>query len=179
MVPRGPHSNGTPSNPSSRADAGRGEAKGAGGNNPATYEFDIRSDFAEARPIQEQILADVLARRYSDNDVFAIKLALEEALINAIKHGNKLDPAKRVKVLARVSDDMVDITIRDQGAGFKRENVPDPTLEENLEKNCGRGILLIEAYMTTASWSDLGRCLHMTKAREVSLVTSEGGQGAA
>jgi serine/threonine-protein kinase RsbW len=164
------------------AGGGAGESSGGGGGSGGARQFswDISSDFLEARPIQEQIIAEVVSRQYSDNDLFAIKLALEEALINAIKHGNRLDLSKRVRVQASVSNDLVDITIRDQGAGFKREDVPDPTLTENLEKNCGRGILLIEAYMTTANWTDSGRCLHMTKVREASLVTGSaaGGQSA-
>lgn len=115
-------------------------------------------------------MGEVVSREFGDNDIFALRLALEEAVINAIKHGNKLDPAKRVKIDATVSDDEVVVTIHDQGPGFRREAVPDPTLEENLEKNCGRGILLIEAYMTTAEWTDQGRRLHMSKRREASLV---------
>jgi serine/threonine-protein kinase RsbW len=150
-----------------------GPSRDAGGGTDhggRRFSFDIASDFTQARAVQDQIIGEVIARGFGENDLFALKLALEEAVINAIKHGNKLDPAKRVKIEATVSDDEVDITIQDQGPGFHRESVPDPTLEENLERNSGRGIMLIEAYMTTAEWTDQGRRLHMNKRREASMV---------
>lgn len=147
--------------------AGGAPINGSGGHGGSRrFAFNIGSNFDEARVVQEQIIGEVIARGYGDNDLFALKLALEEAVINAIKHGNKLDPVKRVWVDATVGDEEIDITIKDQGPGFKREDVPDPTLAENLEKNSGRGILLIEAYMTQAEWSDEGRQLHMRKTRE-------------
>lgn len=150
--------------------SGGGAGVGSAGAGGRRFSFNIASDFVEARVIEDQIIGEVTARGYGDNDLFAIKLALEEAVINAIKHGNKLDPHKRVWVEAMVGNDEIDILIRDQGPGFKREEVPDPTAMENLEKNSGRGILLIEAYMTQAEWSDSGRQLHMRKTRENALV---------
>lgn len=136
------------------------------------FSFVIHSDFEESRVIQDQIMAAVSSASYPDNDVFAIKLALEEAMINAIKHGNKLDPQKRVRIEASVGNDQVEIMIHDEGAGFVKAEVPDPTLEENLEKNSGRGILLIEAYMSFAEWTDGGRKLRMGKTREAQLAAS-------
>lgn len=131
--------------------------------------FVIPSDFSQSRLVQDRILAAVEARHYSDNDIFAIKLALEEAMINAIKHGNRLDPGKTVTVHARVSRDEVEIVIEDQGSGFDRAGVPDPTDPANLEKASGRGILLIESYMTSVEWSNQGRRLRMCKTREPQL----------
>lgn len=152
---------------SSGTTAGGGQSGGGGaGRRPRRFAFDIASDFAEARNVQKQILDEVDTRGFSDNDVFAVKLSLEEAVINAIKHGNQFDARKRVQVEAVISDDEIDIVIHDQGAGFDRGRVPDPTLAENIEKSCGRGILLIEAYMTHVDWGDDGRRLHMRKVRE-------------
>lgn len=150
---------------------GKGKRKNGrpAGPAPARLAFRISSTFEEARDVQKQIIDAIESRHFGEGDVFAIRLALEEAIINAIKHGNKLDASKQVAVEAVVTDDEVDITVQDQGAGFRREEVPDPTLEENLEKNSGRGILLIEAYMTGATWSDDGRRLHMHKRREAEL----------
>ncbi|MFN4242488.1 MAG: ATP-binding protein [Tepidisphaerales bacterium] len=132
-------------------------------------DFVIPSDFAQSRVVQDRIIAAVEALQYSDNDLFAIKLALEEAMINAIKHGNRLDPTKTVTVHARVNPEQVEIIIEDQGAGFDRADVPDPTDPANLEKSSGRGILLIEAYMTKVEWSNQGRRLRMCKTREAQL----------
>ncbi|MGH7176524.1 MAG: ATP-binding protein [Tepidisphaeraceae bacterium] len=126
----------------------------------------IPSDYAAARDVQKRILDDVRGHNFSQDCVFAIQLALEEALINAIKHGNKLDPSKHVHVEAAISPDQAEIIIEDEGPGFQRSNVPDPTLEQNLEKCSGRGILLIEAYMNSVTWSNQGRRVRMIKKNE-------------
>lgn len=141
-------------------------SSGTPARRPATFRFHIPSDYAEGREVQKTIMDAVVAAGFGEHDVFAVKLALEEALINAIKHGNKLDPAKSVRIHATISPDVVDIDVEDEGSGFSRSTVPDPTLEENLEKTSGRGILLIESYMTRVEWSQDGRRLHMTKRRE-------------
>jgi serine/threonine-protein kinase RsbW len=146
---------------------GRGKGKASGASpTPTRLTFRIGSTYEEARAVQGRIMDEIAARTFGEGDVFAIRLALEEAVINAIKHGNKLDPAKQVSIEAEISDAGVDIKVQDEGAGFNRDDVPDPTLDENLDKNSGRGILLIESYMTGAKWSDHGRRLHMFKRRE-------------
>jgi len=134
----------------------------SGGGKPS-LRFTIPSEYAAGRDVQKQILDGVAANGFNDQSTFAIKLALEEALINAIKHGNKLDPKKTVKIAAKVTPKVCEIEIEDQGPGFSRSDVPDPTLEENIEKCSGRGILLIEAYMDKAKWDLGGRRLKMSK----------------
>ena len=128
--------------------------------------FTIPSDFAAGRQVQKAIIDEVEKHRYGHQSCFAIKLALEEALINAIKHGNKTDPTKKVYVTADITDDRAQIEIEDEGPGFKRSDVPDPTCDANLHKCSGRGILLIEAYMTSVEWSCNGRRIKMTKINE-------------
>lgn len=144
----------------------QGSASSGAEAKPVILKYRIASDFSEGRVVQKEVMDAVIAARFNEHDVFAVKLALEEALINAIKHGNKHDPAKWVVIEARVTHDNVEIEIEDQGAGFARTEVPDPTLEENLEKPSGRGILLIESYMTHAEWSKGGRKVRMSKRRE-------------
>jgi serine/threonine-protein kinase RsbW len=100
---------------------------------------------------------------FAGHPLFSIKLALEEALINAIKHGNRKDPQKKVFVAANISARRAEITIEDEGAGFDRCSVPDPTIEENLEKCSGRGILLMEAYMDRVKWDRGGRRVKVIK----------------
>lgn len=126
----------------------------------------IPSDFPSMREVQGQLVSAVEAHHFGDDAVFAIKLALEEALINAIKHGNKLDPSKTVTVDAKISDEQAEFVIQDQGEGFKRKDVPDPTADLNREKSSGRGLLLIEAYMSDVSYSDKGRRLKMIYKRK-------------
>jgi serine/threonine-protein kinase RsbW len=125
--------------------------------------FDIASDYAAGREVQQRIMDAVECSGFSEPEVFGIKLSLEEALINSIKHGNKLDPQKRVKVECTVKSKFFEISIQDEGAGFEREKVPDPTAEENLTKCSGRGLLLMEAYMDEVKYSDRGRKIYMRK----------------
>jgi len=132
----------------------------------AHHKLSIPSDFNAAREVQRRILDDVKANGYSAQATFSIQLALEEGLINAVKHGNKFDQAKKVHVEANVSPTHAKIVIQDEGPGFDPRGVPDPTLEEILEKCSGRGILLIGAYMDVVEWTNGGRCLCMTKKNE-------------
>ena len=125
----------------------------------------IASDLAEARRVQDEIEEALQAARYDDRDIFAVKLALEEALVNAIKHGNQMDPDKRVHVAYAVTPDRFDITITDEGPGFNPDDVPDPTLPENLERCCGRGLLLIRKFMTDVAYQGRGNVVTMCKLR--------------
>jgi serine/threonine-protein kinase RsbW len=125
----------------------------------------ISSDLAEARRIQDLIEEALQACGYSEHDIFSIKLALEEALVNAIKHGNQMDPDKRVMVSYQVTSDRFDIRITDEGQGFNPEDVPDPTAPENLERPCGRGLLLIRGFMTEVTYHGRGNCVSMSKVR--------------
>lgn len=117
--------------------------------------------------MQNQILDDVRSKGFSGNNFFAINLALEEALTNAIRHGNRHDPNKKIHVEAKVTPRRAEFLIEDEGPGFDRKSIPDPTTEENLEKCSGRGILLIEAYMSSVTWDRGGRRLRMVKLNDV------------
>jgi serine/threonine-protein kinase RsbW len=126
----------------------------------------VFSDQAAVRAVQDQILEEIAHFGFDHQSRFAIKLALEEALINAMKHGNKWDPKKKVHIEYKVSSTRLEVIVEDEGPGFMRDDVPDPTLDENIEKCSGRGILLIEAYMNNVHWSRGGRRLHMIKNNE-------------
>jgi anti-sigma regulatory factor (Ser/Thr protein kinase) len=93
----------------------------------------VPSDPAEARCVQDQIEQLLQDHRVNDHDVFSIKLALEEALINAIKHGNQLDRNKKVHVTFRVLQDRFEVRIRDEGPGFDPADVPDPILKCRIQ----------------------------------------------
>jgi serine/threonine-protein kinase RsbW len=146
-------------------------AKGAARTpgDPATgakAQMTIASDYANARDVQQRVRDEVARAGFDADSQFAIKLALEEALINAIKHGNKLDKRKTVRVEWDISPAAAEIIIEDQGPGFDRKSVPDPTDEPNLEKLTGRGILLIESYMTDVQWSNGGRRVKLVKKND-------------
>jgi len=123
----------------------------------------IPSDTAEARRVQEEIEQRLLERRATDQEVFSVRLALEEALVNAIKHGNQLDRAKKVYISYRFLTDRFEIRITDEGAGFDPADVPDPTDVENLERPCGRGLMLMRHYMTEVNYNNTGNSVIMAK----------------
>lgn len=123
----------------------------------------IPSDPAVARQLQEEIELALKAQHFDERDIFCIKLALEEALVNAIKHGNQADPAKQVHISYRIYAGRFDIRIRDEGPGFDPEDVPDPLEAENLERACGRGLLLMRHYMTEVIFHPPGNCVSMSK----------------
>lgn len=130
---------------------------------PSTAEVVIRSDPAEARKVQDTIEGLLKAHDFGEHDIFGIRLALEEALVNAIKHGNNLDRSKKVTIRYRVSRDRFDIHIADEGVGFDPEDVPDPTAVENLERPCGRGLMLMRYYMTEVAFLGCGNTVRMCK----------------
>lgn len=121
------------------------------------------SDLAQVPKVLERIVADVEAFDYPKPALFAIRLALEEALANAVKHGNQCDLAKQVSVEYAVDGERFDVTVCDEGPGFKPEDVPDPTSEENLALPHGRGVMLMEAYMTEVSFNPKGNCVNLAK----------------
>lgn len=133
---------------------------------PRPIELTIASDLAEARRVQEEIEQALHASTYTEHEVFAIKLALEEALVNAIKHGNQMDPDKQVFIVYSITRERFEIRITDQGAGFNPEDVPDPTAIENIERPCGRGLLLMRGFMTEVEYHGKGNSVSMAKVRE-------------
>jgi len=127
----------------------------------------IPSDPTEARRVQDDIEADLKRHHFEDREIFSIRLALEEGLVNAIKHGNQLDRSKQVHIAYRVSSERFDVRIVDEGPGFDPEDVPDPMAVENLERPCGRGLLLMRHYMTEVVFDPPGNRLYMCKIRHI------------
>ncbi|MEW4526195.1 MAG: ATP-binding protein [Maioricimonas sp. JB045] len=132
---------------------------------PERFDVTIPSETAAGQAIQERIIGLLESRSYPDRDVFGVRLALEEAIVNAIKHGNGFDPDKSVQISCEVDDERVLVIIEDQGEGFDPEDVPDPTAEENLERPSGRGIMLMRAFMTSVEYSPGGNRVRLMKVR--------------
>jgi serine/threonine-protein kinase RsbW len=114
---------------------------------------------------------------FDDEEVMRISMAVREAAVNAVLHGNAYDPSKKVSlVLERTGGDLV-ITIRDQGKGLDMSKIPDPLAPENLLKTSGRGIFLIRSFMDEVQ-------IHPSQTgTEIKLIkhvhgTSEGGKEA-
>jgi serine/threonine-protein kinase RsbW len=102
---------------------------------------------------------------YASADVFAVRLALEEATINAIKHGHQGDAGKTVHVCYHVGDDHVFLEIEDEGPGFDPRAVANPLTPENLERCTGRGLLLLRYYMTRVKHNERGNRISLCKSR--------------
>jgi serine/threonine-protein kinase RsbW len=125
----------------------------------------IQSDLKSARRVEDELLSAVEGCGYDEAERFAIKLALEEAINNAIKHGNKGDPRKTVDVSYDIDGEHAMIIIADEGKGFDPETVPDPTADENLEKPSGRGVMLMRAYMDEVTFNKAGNCVTLVKRK--------------
>jgi serine/threonine-protein kinase RsbW len=129
----------------------------------SSADVSIPSDPAEARRVQEDIERLLKSSRFTDHEIFGIKLAVEEALVNAIKHGNQMDRAKQVRISYTVLAECFEIHIIDEGHGFDPGDVPDPTAVENLERPCGRGLMLMRHYMSEVTFSTRGNSVKMSK----------------
>jgi serine/threonine-protein kinase RsbW len=111
------------------------------------------------------ILAAMLDLGYAHRDMFAMRLALEEAIVNAVKHGNASDPDKEVRIRFHVTADEALAEVEDEGPGFDPHSVRDPLAAENLERPCGRGLLLMEYYMTRVQYSERGNSVTLGRRR--------------
>jgi len=132
---------------------------------PVTCSLVVKSEpSALGRPCR-QILAALDAKGFSQDDIFAVHLALEEAFLNAVKHGNKMDSTKNVTVEYQVDEAKVEIRITDEGDGFDPGAIPDPRVGENLYRPEGRGLLLISSYMHAVEYSPQGNSLRMVRYR--------------
>lgn len=135
-------------------------------DNEATFHVcTIPSDLCAVDQLKKKVFADLVRHHFSEKAQFGIKLALEEALTNAVKHGNQHDPDKKITVRYAVNEEKIAIIIRDEGSGFVPDEVPDPTSPERLSAPCGRGIMLIRAYMDVVEFRDDGRELYFVKHR--------------
>jgi serine/threonine-protein kinase RsbW len=135
-------------------------------SNPEEFSERIPSDTARGREVQEQIVSGMEQRGFPPRDVFGVRLALEEALVNAIKHGNRMDPDKSVQIDWTLSEAGVRIVIEDEGEGFQVADVPDPTDDENLDKPGGRGIMLMRSFMSVVEYNESGNRLILEKRRD-------------
>ncbi len=124
----------------------------------------LPSDLALLEPI-----ADYLAKRIEQiwsiptDRCVSLSIALREALINAIQHGNHSDPSKLVRITAQVSNDEAVFSVEDEGVGFDQRDVPNPQDPPNLFRSSGRGVLFIQSIMDEARYD--GNRLTMIKRR--------------
>ena len=129
------------------------------------HSIELPSERGASRLIMEQLLEQLGIHGWSPSDIFAIHLAAEEAIVNAIVHGNKLDPSKVVRVACVVSPTLARIEVTDEGSGFDPASVPDCRLEDRLEAPNGRGVMLMRTFRTRIEYSPRGNRVLMEKQR--------------
>jgi serine/threonine-protein kinase RsbW len=121
--------------------------------NAETGQLDLVNNRAEIDAFVSQLLGFLSGRQYPEPSRFAVRLAFEEAISNAFRHGHRDLPGDTpVQVTYSIGHDELTIAVADQGPGFDPSAVPDPTLDENLELPSGRGLMLMRAYMTSVAF---------------------------
>ncbi len=134
-------------------------------NDPWTWFTDvfIESDSDCGRGLLDVILEQLTASGCDEKHVFGIHLSMEEALVNAIKHGNKYNPEKRVHVIVGISSTLFRAQITDQGDGFDPNALPDPTSDEFFDRPNGRGVMLMRSFMTRVEFNTRGNSVILEK----------------
>lgn len=114
---------------------------------------------------QDEVVAAMIGLGFGSEACFAVRLAMEEAIYNAVRHGHAQMPDEAVGVSWAVSEGEVEIVVEDRGPGFDPEGVPDPTTDERLEMPHGRGLMLMRAYMTSVGFNGKGNRVRMVYRR--------------
>jgi serine/threonine-protein kinase RsbW len=117
------------------------------------YFKEVHSD-PEILPELDEYLMNIAKEAGLDEEKFNnLSLSFSEAASNSIKHGNKNDVNKKIKITVKVSDSQMRIIIKDEGKGFDIDEVPDPTKEENILKDNGRGIHIMRSFLEGLSYN--------------------------
>jgi serine/threonine-protein kinase RsbW len=119
------------------------------------------STFQEVLDVLDDILAELASLGYEEQEIFGIRLALEEAMVNAIKHGHGGDASKEAVLRYEATPSRLLAEVEDQGPGFDPAAVPDPRTPENLERPGGRGLLLMRHFMSWVRYNAAGNKVSM------------------
>jgi len=121
-------------------------------------------DLAEAEVIR--IAGEI---GFGEDDVFQIGMAVREGMVNAVVHGNRYSEEKKVRLTVTSEPGRLVIRIEDEGEGFDLQSIPDPTTDENLLRQSGRGLLLIRSFVDEVRTEPLrkhGTVLELVKRRD-------------
>lgn len=127
------------------------------------WEARVTSGSDAYREQEARLLRAIESCDYPDAGIFAIRLAFEEAMMNAYKHGG--GSGGQVSIRVDVTPGRVEISVDDHGPGFDPDSVPDPLADENLELPSGRGLMLMRQYMTRVTHNDRGNKVTMVYER--------------
>lgn len=132
---------------------------------PLPHQVVIPSDLCAARQIEEDILRQIEALGYTRECAFAVRLALEEAMVNAHKHGNRGDASKKIVISYALSPERLIVRVRDEGEGFDPSRLPDCTSPDRIALPNGRGIMLMNAYLDRVEFNSRGNEVQLVKER--------------
>lgn len=108
--------------------------------------------------VAENFIEDAKKKYHIKDDLYGnLMVAVIESVSNAIIHGNKQDESKKVDLELSVATNEITIQVTDQGNGYDYNNIPDPTLPENLEKTGGRGVFIMKSLCDVITFGDQGR----------------------
>lgn len=128
-----------------------------------TVKFTIPSEIRLVDLVHEtsQRMAEVAG--FGEEGALDVALAVRETVINAIRHGNREDPARSVDLVLKANGKGLTVRVRDEGDGFDPEGTSDPTLGDNRLRTSGRGLLLIRAFVDEVKFRKLeGRGMEVT-----------------
>ncbi len=123
----------------------------------------VPSETESIRTVSVKLLEAIKPYGVSEDTLYDIRLCTEEAVRNAIVHGNLSDVHLLTTVSYWIEEDKIFIEVEDEGVGFDRGNLPDPTTDDNILKGSGRGVYLIEKLMDSARFNQSGNKITMTK----------------
>ncbi len=123
----------------------------------------VSSETRNIRKVSDKILGSLSKLGLNEGKIFDIKLCIEEAVRNAIVHGNQSDRRLSVRVAYKVADSKLIIEVEDEGGGFDHQAVADPTAGAHIMKNSGRGVYLIKKLMDKVDYNDTGNKITMSK----------------
>jgi serine/threonine-protein kinase RsbW len=118
-----------------------------------TVRLDVASRFDMLEVVQTVLAHLSSLVGFDDDATHYLSVALRESMVNAIKHGNRLDDAKRVHVVFHFAPKTLEVEVRDEGTGFDPGGVADPLAPENLLKADGRGIFFMRSFMDDVSYA--------------------------
>lgn len=134
---------------------------------PSKWKYDqrIASDPDLCAPIIAQLLDQLASFGWSTKDSFGIHMAMEEAILNAIRHGNECRAGTFVHVTMELDELQFSSTVTDEGSGFDPNEVPDPTEDSNLNKCSGRGVMLIKHFVDEVKYNRCGNSVTLSKTK--------------
>ncbi|MFC1576976.1 ATP-binding protein [Candidatus Omnitrophota bacterium] len=123
----------------------------------------LPSTLDQIRKSSDEILKALGSFSVDETVLFNIKLCIEEAVRNAIVHGNKKKEGLGIEVSYWIKDNSLNIEVGDEGKGFDVKKLPDPTKDENLLREHGRGVFLINHLMDEVIYNERGNKVRMIK----------------